>query len=359
MIDEIKSQRTDTASALPVLCIYHRNCADGLGAAWAVHRALGAGVDYHAAAYSDEGWPDVTGRDVLIVDFSYKRPVLEEMARRARSVLVLDHHKTAAEELARVHPPAHGSFSLWKQNLLVEDLSTRIPEDKEAGDWLRSNLAAIFDMERSGAGITWDYLHRAAWLHGDQPPPRPRIIDLIEDRDLWWFNYGEETRAFHATLTSYDIADLSGMLARLDEWYLYTSGMVDPSAHSARWRAVLDEGRSILRYERALVAGMVAGTRRAMRIAGHVVPVANVPGQLASETGNLMCSQSWDTNIPNTPPPPFTATYYDSADDRRHFSLRSPPGGADVGAIAKQFGGGGHKHAAGFDAPIGWEGDGS
>ena len=35
-----------------VLCIYHANCADGFGAAWAVHRALGDDVEFVA----DVGW---------------------------------------------------------------------------------------------------------------------------------------------------------------------------------------------------------------------------------------------------------------------------------------------------------------
>lgn len=61
---------------------------------------------------------------------------------------------------------------------------------------------------------------------------------------------------------------------------------------------------------------------------------------------------------------------YDGEDGRRHFSLRSPEGGADVGAVARRmaeqfnaqyqsgtWAGGGHEHAAGFDAPIGWEGE--
>lgn len=73
----------------------------------------------------------------------------------------------------------------------------------------------------------------------------------------------------------------------------------------------------------------------------------------------------------------FVVTYYDGSDSRRHFSLRSPEGGADVGQIAKAmaqkfnklyafhinyegepaYNGGGHIHAAGFDAPLGWEGE--
>jgi hypothetical protein len=63
------------------LCIYHGNCADGFGAAWVVRRFFGAGnVDFHAGIYQDAP-PDVAGREVIITDFSYKRPVLEQMAK--------------------------------------------------------------------------------------------------------------------------------------------------------------------------------------------------------------------------------------------------------------------------------------
>jgi hypothetical protein len=41
----------------------------------------------------------VTGLDVAIVDFSYKRPVMVELASKAKSILVLDHHKTAQADL--------------------------------------------------------------------------------------------------------------------------------------------------------------------------------------------------------------------------------------------------------------------
>ena len=76
------------------LCIYHGNCADGFGAAWVVRKALGD-IDFHAGKYQAPP-PDVTDKDVVIVDFSYKRPVLLEMAAKANSILILDHHKTHA-----------------------------------------------------------------------------------------------------------------------------------------------------------------------------------------------------------------------------------------------------------------------
>jgi len=84
----------------PDICIYHGNCADGFTAAWAVWKRFGDSVEYIPGVYG-ESPPDVTGKNVVIVDFSYKRPVLLEMTKTARTVLVLDHHKTAEADLAQ------------------------------------------------------------------------------------------------------------------------------------------------------------------------------------------------------------------------------------------------------------------
>ena len=92
------------------LCIYHGNCADGFGAAWAVRAAL-KDVEFFTGHYGDDP-PDVTGRHVIMVDFSYKRPVLDRMAMAARSILILDHHKSAAEDLVGIPevPGSHPDF---------------------------------------------------------------------------------------------------------------------------------------------------------------------------------------------------------------------------------------------------------
>ena len=68
------------------LCIYHGNCADGFTSAWVVRKALGEDVDYHAGVYQNPP-PDVAGRDVVMVDFSYKRGTLEMMRDRAATRL--------------------------------------------------------------------------------------------------------------------------------------------------------------------------------------------------------------------------------------------------------------------------------
>ena len=65
------------------LCIYHGNCADGFGAAWVVRRALGDNVEFVPGVYGFPNPEHIEGRDIIMVDFSYKRPVLDKMAMRA------------------------------------------------------------------------------------------------------------------------------------------------------------------------------------------------------------------------------------------------------------------------------------
>lgn len=91
---------------------------------------------------------------------------------------------------------------------------------------------------------------------------------------------------------------------------------------------------------------LVRVMRRRMVIGGHDVPVANLPYTLASDAAGMMAEGE-----------PFAACYFDRADGQRVFSLRSREGGVNVAEIAKAYSGGGHAAAAGFQVPLGWEGD--
>lgn len=286
------------------LCIYHGNCADGFGAAWAVRKALGAeNVDFYPGVYGKTP-PDVIGRDVLMVDFSYKRPVIEAMEIAARSIVILDHHETAAADLAGFPepPPAEA----WKSHICALPLG-------------RTTVSAIFDMNRSGAMITWDYFF--------QFMRAPRLLEHIQDRDLWLFKL-EGTREIQANVFSYPYDfEVWDKLMESDPQFL---------------RA---EGQAIERKHFKDIAELVGVSKRRMRIGGHDVPVANLPYTLSSDAGHMMAKGE-----------KFAACYMDQPDGRV-FSLRSAPDGINVADIAKGYGGGGHKAAAGFKAAIGWEGD--
>lgn len=277
----------------PTICIYHGNCVDGFGAAWVVRKALGPDIEFHAATYGQQP-PDVAGKTVVIVDFSYPHETLTAMAEVATSVLVLDHHKTAQADLEDL--PVAG-YCRYHQ--------------VEPG----ARLHVLFDMNRSGAGIAWDYFFPTH--------QRPALINHIEDRDLWLFKL-EGTREIQASVFSYpyDFEIWDGLFA-------------------ADVSALRSDGCAIERKHHKDVAELVEVTKRRMVIGGHDVPVANLPYTLTSDAGHLMSAGE-----------PFAACYWDTPEGRS-FSLRSSDKGEDVSAIAKQYGGGGHRNASGFRVPFG------
>lgn len=279
------------------LCIYHGNCADGFGAAWVVRKALGSDVEFHAASYGQQP-PDVAGKNVIIVDFSYPYKTLVEIADQAASVLILDHHKTAQEDLKGVFA-AGENYEQFNRECKAECLICNAP-----------HIGQNFDMTRSGAGLTWDFFFPGQ--------PRPPLINHIEDRDLWLFKL-EGTREIMADLFSYpqDFATWDRLFADEINW-------------------IRLDGVAINRQHQKTVTDLVSITKRRMLIGGHDVPVANLPHMFASDAGQLMAEGEL-----------FAGSYFDTPDGRT-FSLRSTDAGMDVSEIAKQYGGGGHRNAAGF-----------
>lgn len=289
------------------LCIFHSPCADGFGAAWVVRKHFNGNVDFHPGVYGQEP-PDVSDRDVIMVDFSYKRPVLNGMIQTAKSMLILDHHKTAQADLSGIQPPFGPTWKRHQDNV-YQDMC----------EGVAGNPYALFDMDRSGAGMTWDFFF--------PDKPRPTLINHIEDRDLWRFKL-PGTREIQANVFSYPYD--------FDLWDKLMDG--DP-------KELIGQGAAIERKHHKDIAELVEGTKRRMVIGGHDVPVANLPYTMSSDAGHLMAQGE-----------PFAGCYIDTPKGRT-FSLRSTDAGVDVSEIAKRYGGGGHRNAAGFLAEIGWEGE--
>jgi nanoRNase/pAp phosphatase (c-di-AMP/oligoRNAs hydrolase) len=128
-----------------IVVIYHGNCQDGFGAAFAAWLKFGDTAQYVPADYVDAP-PDVTDKEVYILDFSYKKAVLAQMDAAAKSITLLDHHKTAKEDLA--------------------------------GFECRCGKVHI-DLSKSGARLAWEHFFPSA--------PIPALLRHIEDRDLWQF----------------------------------------------------------------------------------------------------------------------------------------------------------------------------
>lgn len=253
---------------------------DGFTAAWACWLKH-PDWEFYPGVHG-EAPPDVTGRTVYLLDFSYKRPVLVEMAKQAKFITIIDHHKTAEADLC--------------------DL-----EEHE-------NIQTVFDMNKSGARLTWEAFHDTEV---------PYFVRLVEDRDLWRFNL-PDTRAFCNYVFSfpYDFDEYTG--------FQYVC------ENTSFLREACRQGEAIERKQQKDIAELTSKLIHTLTVGGVEVPAANLPYQYASDAGHIMSKDA-----------PFAAIYFF---DGKHykFSLRSSDTGADVSEVAKRYGGGGHKHAAGF-----------
>lgn len=291
------------------LVIYHANCWDGFCAAWLARKAFGE-IDAHPANYGTSP-PDVSGRVVYVLDFSYPREVMNRIASDARRMVVLDHHKTAMAALDGLDEPESG-IDVW------------------------------FDMEKSGGRLAWEWfwLFRFADLSVMERPFTipvrfdlpPWLVTYTEDRDLWRHAL-PETEAINAALRSYPLD--------FDLWDQFEQK--DPISTLAY------EGRAIRRREQQIVADHVRNARIepfSLLVGGPVaaddlrVPIVNATTMFSEIAGELAKGH------------PFAACYFDRQDGKRQWSLRSTDDGADVSEIAKAHGGGGHTHAAGFEQVI-------
>jgi len=226
------------------LVIYHGNCADGFSAAWCFWRKYGEACDYLAGVYQQEP-PDVTGRAVYLVDFSYKRSVVLRMLEQASHIVLIDHHKTALEDLAGIESEKFSTFT---------------------------------DLNRSGATLAWDFL-----FPGED---RPLLLGHVEDRDLWRFKLAG-TREIQAFVFSHEYT--------FEQWDRLMS------ADQVELLKMTAAGAAIERKHHKDVAELVAVCKRRMVIGGHDVPVASIPYTLVSDAAHLMAQGEpfaacyWDT----------------------------------------------------------------
>jgi len=284
---------TNKSTNQKTLCIYHSNCLDGFAAAWAVHHALGEDVEFFKGIHQ-QAPPDVEDRDVVLVDFSYKKQVLETMLETAASITILDHHLSAEEDL-----------SAFLTN---------------------GTIKGLFDMKQSGAMLAW------LWFNPGQPVPK--LIEYVQDRDLWLFEL-DGSREINAALSSYAF-----------DFKVWDRLM---TANSEQLDYLRRDGEAIQRKLNKEIEQLIATGIRRMVIGGYDVPVLNASSAYVSDAGNIMSTDE-----------AFAACYWDHPGGRS-FSLRSRNDhgqkGIDVAEIAKKYGGGGHKNAAGFTVDIGWEGE--
>jgi len=309
----------------PITIIYHADCIDGFGAAYAAWSRFGDTANYFPIHHG-QPWEsaEITGHQVFILDFSFPPNVLETMAGMTTSVTQIDHHVSAYQSWA-------DRLQVGQNGLAVHCHST-LP------------LTVIFDLEKSGA--------RLAWEHFQPTLPAPLMLLHIEDLDLWRFTL-PGTRAFCRALR---LRPFNFLI-----WHELVSQT--PSKNAPLYREMLDQGAAIETYLQREIEGLAEShLRTPARLRGDPVDAlqavrhgqatiadgdmswlalggiaVNANALFTSELGNLLAEQSGT----------FGLIWQLSGDGEIKASLRSKSD-LDVATIAARYGGGGHRNAAGF-----------
>lgn len=275
--------------------LFHYPCQDGLASAWITnhyHKLQNKSIDLYPIQY---GTPldlsRLSGKKIIFCDWAPTLDILEQVEQVVSEIKILDHHKTAQQAL-------------------------------------QSKPYAVFDMTKSGAGLSWEYFFPNS--------PMPNFIQMIQDRDLWTWKLPESRNLTSGlvmicdTVRSNEYDDFTGLFEVFDGLF----------SNPDKFKFCLELGSIVNKSTLAKANSLAESHAKCVDIyQGHRVCVVNCPTDLSSDVGNILSSMDtidfavlWKYNHPNQ-------EYY--------VSLRSS-NKVDVSAIAKSFGGGGHPNASGF-----------
>jgi oligoribonuclease NrnB/cAMP/cGMP phosphodiesterase (DHH superfamily) len=271
-----------------VICIYHKNCTDGTTAAAVLLTKFPncklIPLDHN---YSDEDIQNLLNEIdentvVYIVDFSLREGDTEKILQKAKKVINIDHHIGVKERL--------------------EELAKRY-----------SNFEFVFDNHRSGASLTWIYFYGKENI--------PEIIKLVEDKDIWTWNYGDKTKYANSYLII-----LTDKPEKIKE-YILTNNI----------EKVIENGKIISEFTDYLINNFIEKVKEIyIKIGEYKVKAFNT-GLFQSEIGNILSNEFKQAVVL------FSISGYNVK-----FSFRSTEGNNPTALeLAQILGGSGHKHAAG------------
>lgn len=208
-----------------IIVIYHGECWDGFGGAWAAWKKFGEAAEYLGIKYGDPLPESLKGREVYLIDFSFKEPMMRKYLSEAKKIVALDHHVSAEK-------------------------TTKMAEEY------------VYELDNSGAVIAWNYFHPKKKV--------PQLLRYVEDNDLWKFKLPNAHEiASYLQLYDHSFENLDHLVKELE-------------SASSRKKCVA-RGKDILFYEQKMVERLLKGAELA-EFGGYKTLVLNSP-VLQSQAG--------------------------------------------------------------------------
>ncbi len=134
-----------------IVIIYHAECSDGFGGAWAAWKKFGGRAEYIAMHYHSKLPEGLKNKEIYMIDFTFPRQVIKKLLKENKRVTSIDHHLTRKEETMMTYEYSYA-------------------------------------LNNSGSVLAWKYFHPGK--------PVPKMLRHIEDMDIWKFKLSHTWNIF-------------------------------------------------------------------------------------------------------------------------------------------------------------------
>ncbi len=214
--------------------LYHGNCPDGFGGAYAAWKKFGDSAEY-IPLFRDVPPPapeSFSDAHLYFIDFSYPQEQMDQYVANANGVTVLDHHEG------------------------VEDVITTMPEYR-------------YTSEHSGSVIAWQYFHPET--------PAPLLLQYVEQGDLYKFEMPESEE-----ILSYVYTRPQAFL----EWDMLAAQLEDPIQRAR----IIEKGASYAEHKQVIVE-QIMRQAELVEFEGHRTYLASTSKQFTSPVGNSLAKK--------------------------------------------------------------------
>jgi oligoribonuclease NrnB/cAMP/cGMP phosphodiesterase (DHH superfamily) len=216
-----------------IIVIYHGNCPDGFGAAWAAWTKFKNKAAYLPAKDRLALPCEIKNKEVYVLDYTYEPALMKKLIEDNIRVTAIDHHIS-----------------------------------QEVGTKMTQNYS--YDLKHSAAPLTWSYFHPKKKV--------PMLLKYVEDRDLWNWKvpYSEEILTL-VDLSPFDFKVWNKIANDLD--------------NTAKLKIYKKNGALLLKFQRALIEKLLPSAELVM-FDGKKVWALNAPYYFSSDLGHELAMRT-------------------------------------------------------------------
>lgn len=208
----------------------YQHCDDGFAAAYAIWSHIQDEIQYYPATYDmSPNMEQFKGKNVLFVDCSYKRPIMEQLEKICAKIVVLEHHPSAKKEL---------------------------------GD----KAYFYYTSEHSGCVLTWHTFFAEE--------PVPLLLRYIEENDIWQF----KTEGVQQIL-----AKLRSLPQDFNVWKDFEISLTNPKI----WQSYHEQGLAILENRKRITQQLLK-TAHWLEIGGYRIRAVNCSMAFVAPVANAL-----------------------------------------------------------------------